>query len=56
MPVQLIWGRDDQIVPVAHAEALASHLPVHILEQAGHLPHMEKGGAVNDLINRFVQN
>jgi len=54
-PVQLIWGRDDRIVPVAHAEALAARLPVHILEQAGHLPHMEKSGAVNRLIRQFIE-
>lgn len=55
MPVQLIWGRDDRIIPVAHAEALAARLPVHILAQAGHLPHMEKAGEVNRLIRRFVE-
>ena len=54
MPVQLIWGRDDHIIPVAHAEALAGRLPVHILDQAGHLPHMEKAGEVNRLITRFI--
>ena len=55
MPVQLIWGRDDQIIPVAHAETLATRLPVHILPEAGHLPHMEKSGAVNALIRRFIE-
>jgi pyruvate dehydrogenase E2 component (dihydrolipoamide acetyltransferase) len=62
MPVQVIWGRDDRIIPVAHAEALATRLPVdapvapqvHILEQAGHLPHMEKSGEANRLIRQFV--
>jgi pyruvate dehydrogenase E2 component (dihydrolipoamide acetyltransferase) len=54
MPVQLIWGRDDRIIPVAHAEALAGRLPVHILDAAGHLPHMEKSGEVNRLIARFI--
>ena len=54
VPVQLIWGRDDQIIPVTHAEMLASRLPVHILEGAGHLPQMEKPGAANQLINRFT--
>ena len=34
-PVQIIWGRDDRILPVAHAEALAGRLPVHIVENAG---------------------
>jgi pyruvate dehydrogenase E2 component (dihydrolipoamide acetyltransferase) len=55
MPVQLIWGREDRIIPVAHAEALASRFPVHILEQAGHLPHMEKAGEVNRLIKSFIE-
>ena len=37
-----------------HAEALASKLPVHIIEGAGHLPHMEKAGEVNRLIAAFI--
>jgi pyruvate dehydrogenase E2 component (dihydrolipoamide acetyltransferase) len=56
LPVQIIWGRDDRIIPAAHAEGLASHLPVHILEQTGHLPHMEKAGEVNRLIKRLIEN
>jgi len=55
MPVQLIWGREDRIIPVAHGEALAARLPVHILDQAGHLPHMEKAGEVNRLLNGFIR-
>jgi pyruvate dehydrogenase E2 component (dihydrolipoamide acetyltransferase) len=54
MPVQIIWGRDDRIIPFAHAEALAGRLPVHIIDGAGHLPHMEKSGEVNRLIGRFI--
>jgi pyruvate dehydrogenase E2 component (dihydrolipoamide acetyltransferase) len=56
LPVQLIWGREDRIAPAAHAEAFASRLPVHILEQTGHLPHMEKAGEVNRLIKRLIEN
>jgi pyruvate dehydrogenase E2 component (dihydrolipoamide acetyltransferase) len=55
LPVQLIWGRDDRIIPVAHAEALASRWPVHILDETGHLPHLEKSGEVNRLIKAFVE-
>ena len=54
MPVQVIWGREDRIIPVAHAEALANSLPVRILDAAGHLPHMEKAGEVNRLIEQFI--
>ena len=54
-PVQIIWGREDRVIPVSHAEALADRLPVHILEQAGHLPHMEKAGEVNRLVKQFIE-
>jgi pyruvate dehydrogenase E2 component (dihydrolipoamide acetyltransferase) len=56
LPVQIIWGHEDRIIPVAHAETLASRLPVHILEQTGHLPHMEKAGEVNRLIKRLIES
>ena len=54
MPVQVIWGREDRIIPVAQADALAARLPVHVVGAAGHLPHMEKSGEVNRLIEQFV--
>ena len=56
VPTQIIWGRNDRIIPVAHAEALASALPVHIVDAAGHLPHMEKSAEVNLLIRRFIES
>ena len=55
-PAQIIWGRDDRIITAAHAEALASRLPVHIFDQTGHLPHMEKANEVNRLIKRLIEN
>jgi hypothetical protein len=30
--------------------------PVHIVEQSGHLPHMEKGGELNRLLKRLMEN
>jgi pyruvate dehydrogenase E2 component (dihydrolipoamide acetyltransferase) len=53
-PIQVIWGREDRIIPVGHAEALASRFPVHIVDQAGHLPHMEKAAEVNRLVKSFI--
>src|SRR5262249_21133017 len=51
MPVQVIWGHKDRIIPVRHAEAAAQ---AHILNDAGHLPHMEKAGEVNRLIRAMI--
>ncbi|MCS6780745.1 MAG: acetoin dehydrogenase dihydrolipoyllysine-residue acetyltransferase subunit [Geminicoccaceae bacterium] len=53
-PVQVIWGEQDRIVPVAHALGLPAAIPVHRLAGAGHLVHMEKAAEVNALIERFL--
>jgi len=55
VPVQLVWGREDRIVPAAHAQGAPAHVVTHVLEGAGHLPHMEKSGEVNRLIRRFIE-
>jgi len=55
MPVQMIWGRDDRIVPVAHAALASPPADVHVLDDVGHLPHMEKAGEVNRLIRTIVR-
>ncbi|NEA51473.1 alpha/beta hydrolase [Streptomyces sp. SID10815] len=40
IPVQLIWGREDRILPPRYAEWLHAHIPhaeLHWIEDAGHL-------------------
>jgi pyruvate dehydrogenase E2 component (dihydrolipoamide acetyltransferase) len=50
MPVQVVFGADDRIIPASHAHGLAGNVQVHVLAGAGHVPHMEKAGEVNGLI------
>jgi pyruvate dehydrogenase E2 component (dihydrolipoamide acetyltransferase) len=50
VPTQAIWGRRDGIVPPAHAEALPTKVAVHMIDDAGHMAHMEAAGEVNRLI------
>ena len=54
MPVQVIWGRQDRIIPVRHSEDLSSRVEVHVFDDAGHMVHMEKAAEVNQLIERVV--
>jgi len=49
-PVLVIWGKDDRIIPAAHAAALADRARIEILAPAGHMVHMEQPGRVNELI------
>jgi pyruvate dehydrogenase E2 component (dihydrolipoamide acetyltransferase) len=54
VPAQVIWGREDQIIPTGHAAGLPATVPVHLIDAAGHMVHMEKAAEVNALIRDFV--
>jgi pyruvate dehydrogenase E2 component (dihydrolipoamide acetyltransferase) len=55
VPTQVIWGREDRILPATHSEGLPAAISVTVIEEAGHLVHMEKSAEVNDLIERICQ-
>lgn len=47
-PVQVIWGADDLVLPIAHAEGAAElfpRAPLHRVADAGHLVMVEQPGA-----------
>ncbi len=54
VPTQLIWGRDDKIIPASQAEGLPAHIAVHLLDKVGHMPQMEAATEVNKLIAEHV--
>jgi pyruvate dehydrogenase E2 component (dihydrolipoamide acetyltransferase) len=54
VPVQVIWGRQDRIIPARHGEGLPATVQVHVFEDAGHMVHMEKAAEVNQLIERLT--
>jgi pyruvate dehydrogenase E2 component (dihydrolipoamide acetyltransferase) len=55
VPVQVIWGTGDRIIPPSHAAGLPATVPVHLLDDAGHMVHMERAGDVNRLILQLVE-
>lgn len=45
LPVTVVWGEDDRIIPVSHARAWTAALPhaeLAVVPGAGHLPHVEQ--------------
>jgi len=56
MPLQVIWGREDRIIPSAHAAGLPANIEVRVLERAGHMAHMERAREVNELLQRFIDS
>jgi len=53
LPIQVVWGAKDAIIPAAHAKALPN-ARVEIIDAAGHMAQMEAAGRVNDLIKAQV--
>jgi pimeloyl-ACP methyl ester carboxylesterase len=59
LPVQLFWGRQDRTIPLEHSQKLLELVPqtqLHIIEDAGHIPHFERPEAVNPLLIEFLEN
>lgn len=53
-PVQILWGDHDRLIPMPEAYRLPSSAPVHLIEGAGHLPHMEAPAAVIAHLKEFL--
>ena len=53
----LIWGKEDQTVPFRFSDSIRARLQVEFLpvEDAGHLPHLERPGLVNPRIADFLE-
>jgi pyruvate dehydrogenase E2 component (dihydrolipoamide acetyltransferase) len=50
VPVQVIWGDADRVLPAKHAEGLPPNVKVTRIAGAGHIPHLEKAVEVNAAI------
>ena len=58
IPVQLIWGADDPLFPVAHAEkaqSLIGSSQLALIEGAGHTPQSERPEEFNRVLQHFLQ-
>lgn len=56
-PTMLVWGRQDQVLPLQVGQMLLSELrnaQMHVLEDCGHTPHQEHPAAFNELLLTFL--
>ncbi|MBW4550999.1 MAG: alpha/beta fold hydrolase [Aphanocapsa sp. GSE-SYN-MK-11-07L] len=57
VPTLIIWGRQDAILPVAHAHIAAKQIPnarLHVFEQCGHWAQFEHPREFNQLVVKFL--
>ncbi|BCO36786.1 alpha/beta hydrolase [Mycobacterium heckeshornense] len=57
VPVQLIWGTDDVVVPVSHAWMAHAAMPgsrLEIFENSGHFPFHDDPNRFIEVVERFI--
>ena len=57
-PVLLIWGREDSVIPFAISDKVKAAIPhaeFHAIDDAGHVPHLERPDAVNPILIEFLR-
>jgi pimeloyl-ACP methyl ester carboxylesterase len=57
LPILIVWGREDPIIPVAHGEAAVETLPgarLEVFDDVGHLPQVEAPGRFATVLERFL--
>jgi pyruvate dehydrogenase E2 component (dihydrolipoamide acetyltransferase) len=54
MPIRLVWGRADELVPWRHALAAPGRVALHLLPAVGHLPHLEVPDTVTQIIRDMI--
>ena len=58
MPMCVVWGRDDRVIPVRHAStaaALAPNARVEVIPNAGHFPHKDHPQRFAQIVHEFVR-
>lgn len=50
MPVKVIWGTQDRVLPTRQSHKLPGIVATHIFERVGHMPHLEIPQEVTKLI------
>lgn len=55
--MRLIWGKDDAVIPSAVSSEWVEKLPsvkyFQMIEQCGHMPHIEK---LDEVVGRLIED
>ena len=58
MPMWVVWGRDDRVIPVRHANAAAELAPnarVEVIPDSGHFPHKDHPQRFARIVQDFIR-
>jgi pimeloyl-ACP methyl ester carboxylesterase len=58
MPMAVVWGRHDKVIPVRHASnaaALAPKARIEVIPNAGHFPHKDHPERFSKILHDFIR-
>ncbi|QUH03812.1 acetoin dehydrogenase dihydrolipoyllysine-residue acetyltransferase subunit [Saccharopolyspora erythraea] len=55
VPLAVVWGRQDAVLPSTNASALADRVQVRFVDGAGHMVHMENPAATREAIESVLR-
>jgi pimeloyl-ACP methyl ester carboxylesterase len=58
MPMCVVWGRDDRVIPVRHADNVGELAPlarVEVIPNAGHFPHKDHPHRFAKIVHEFIR-
>ena len=55
VPTRVVFGASDRIIPVEHGRGLPGRVALHVFTAVGHMPHLEDGIAVADLLRDTIR-
>jgi pimeloyl-ACP methyl ester carboxylesterase len=59
MPMAVVWGRQDQVIPVSHASLAAEMAPdarVEVIPNASHFPHRDHPQRFVKIVHEFIRS
>jgi pyruvate dehydrogenase E2 component (dihydrolipoamide acetyltransferase) len=55
MPVKIVAGAEDRVVPVRHFAGLPGRVALHVFPRTGHMPQFEQRAAVARLLQELTR-
>jgi pimeloyl-ACP methyl ester carboxylesterase len=54
-PISLLWGVNDQVIRPVAADVLPRDVELVLLQNTGHMPHVEQSDASVDVIRKRIE-
>ncbi|TIV69666.1 MAG: hypothetical protein E5V79_07220 [Mesorhizobium sp.] len=54
IPIRIIFGMQDRIIPFTHCHSLPGRVGLHAFQQCGHMPYLEEPELTLSIVNEML--